>query len=244
MSRKDVLSTGLVTRTYLAGFTLIELMIVIAIIAVVAAIAIPNLLTSRISGNETSAMSSLRLLTNAESVWVQQDPDNNGRKDYWTYDVSCLHRTFRGNNIDKVAYIPVDLARADWAAAAASTNTFGAPPAIEDWGSVSTGTKSGYWFQVLVRDAPGGNLYKVNTVGSTNTPACNNNLYGFMAAPDLYGMSGVNSFVVNEAGTVYANDTGNESDKWKTTSGGGLNWPGTNPAGENGPANRLWRVAD
>ena len=42
------------------GFTLIELMIVVAIIAIIAAIAIPSLLNARKAGNEASAISSLR----------------------------------------------------------------------------------------------------------------------------------------------------------------------------------------
>ena len=45
------------------GFTLIELMIVVAIIAIIAAIAIPSLLAARISGNEASAVSSLRTVS-------------------------------------------------------------------------------------------------------------------------------------------------------------------------------------
>ena len=44
------------------GFTLIELMIVVAIIALIAAIAIPSLLSSRKAGNEASAISSLRTM--------------------------------------------------------------------------------------------------------------------------------------------------------------------------------------
>jgi prepilin-type N-terminal cleavage/methylation domain-containing protein len=46
-----------------AGFSLIELLIVVAIILIIAAIAIPNMLRSRISANEASAIQSLRTLT-------------------------------------------------------------------------------------------------------------------------------------------------------------------------------------
>jgi len=51
------------------GFSLIELLIVVAIILIIAAIAIPNMLRSRISANEASAISSLRTLTTAENTY-------------------------------------------------------------------------------------------------------------------------------------------------------------------------------
>ena len=47
------------------GFSLVELLIVVAIILIIAAIAIPNLLRARISANEASAVSSLRSLNTA-----------------------------------------------------------------------------------------------------------------------------------------------------------------------------------
>lgn len=48
------------------GFSLIELLIVVAIILIIAAIAIPNLLRARISANEASAVASLRTINTAQ----------------------------------------------------------------------------------------------------------------------------------------------------------------------------------
>src|ERR1035437_9960224 len=56
------------------GFSLIQLLIVVAIILIIALIAIPNLLRARIAANESSAASQLRTLNTAEVSYVTQYP--------------------------------------------------------------------------------------------------------------------------------------------------------------------------
>jgi len=52
------------------GFSLIELLIVVAIILIIAAIAIPNLLRSRIAANQASAVGSIRTMNTAEITYA------------------------------------------------------------------------------------------------------------------------------------------------------------------------------
>jgi type IV pilus assembly protein PilA len=56
------------------GFSIIELLIVVAIILVIAAIAIPNLLRARMAANESSAAASLRAIASAEITYFNSYP--------------------------------------------------------------------------------------------------------------------------------------------------------------------------
>ncbi|MDC3378873.1 prepilin-type N-terminal cleavage/methylation domain-containing protein [Planctomycetota bacterium] len=66
------------------GFTLIEVMVVISIIAIILAIGIPSLVSSRKLANETSAIGALKAVATQETLFRENDSDGDGAPDYGT----------------------------------------------------------------------------------------------------------------------------------------------------------------
>ena len=186
------------------GFTLIELMIVVAIIAVIAAIAIPSLLGARIGSNEAVAMASLRAVAGAQNMYRRSDWDNDLVFEYTgAYSVLNTQTDASGKAIKLID---------DALANAAKT---GLGPAGK------TLPKAGYVFIDLTGDFDGTTYVDAsgdNTVG-----------YGLCGVPEAYNRTGRNSFVINIQGTVYQKDIDKApgvvlfpdtyTDKWATTGG-------------------------
>lgn len=74
MGRIKLASRSNMKRTQ-TGFSLIELLIVVAIILIIAAIALPNLIAARMSANEASAVQSLRTIQSAETAYSTTFPN-------------------------------------------------------------------------------------------------------------------------------------------------------------------------
>jgi prepilin-type N-terminal cleavage/methylation domain-containing protein len=198
------------------GFTLIELMIVIAIIAIIAAIAIPGLLSSQRASNERNASTSLKTLSSAEADFRANDRDWNHVNDFWTANVAGLYtmtssavtgNTANSTTDPSIKLIELSVASADTDAATpaagnenVSLSTFAVPSA-----------KAGYWYQALITDQTLGTsaeaTYKIDTGGTPGMGSVHNtSKFGFLAFPDSQS-AGKYVFIVNENNTIFRSAT-------------------------------------
>jgi type IV pilus assembly protein PilA len=151
------------------GFSLIELLIVVAIILIIAAIAIPNLLRSKMAANESSAVGSMRTINTAEVTYATAYPN---------FGYSADIPTLGG--------VP---------ATCATTATTGAACLIDNVLALATaaGTaKSGYWFNYALGAGAGG-INTAYTIGaSPANPGTTGQRYFFTDQTGVirYGLSG------------------------------------------------------
>jgi prepilin-type N-terminal cleavage/methylation domain-containing protein len=192
-----------------SGFTLIELMIVVAIIAIIAAIAIPNLLSARLNANETSAVSTLRNISSSQAQFqasAKCDVDNDGCGEFGAFrelsGAAAVRTVAAGTNAGGQILNPPVLSGAFRTV----------DPAHADV------SRSGYLFHIFLPATGGSSTEPETTTGAFYGAPVNTDLaetsWCCYAWPSSYGTSGNRSFFVNQAGDITASDN-------PTISGGG-----------------------
>lgn len=200
------------------GFTLVELLVVVAIIAILTSFAIPRFLGARRSANETSAIATMRAIVSAQmnlQAAGSIDTNADGQSEF-------------GYMAEMAGLVPARICSGGSAAAGAvGTNELAPSPLLPSLGAMNNGlaSHSGYYFQLwlpgnagspvggLAEDAGGGKL-SAPFPDSDASETC----FCAYAWPMNAGGTGQRCFFVNQEGVIL--ETSNRTSGYSGPTGG------------------------
>jgi prepilin-type N-terminal cleavage/methylation domain-containing protein len=169
------------------GFTIVELMIVVTLIVIIATIAVPNLISARLSANEVAAIATLRSISTAQAQFQRSgraDEDLDGTGEYG------LLGELSGNVGVRMGLVKVPT---DLTASMRGVTVDGEIP------------KSGYMFRTYIPDAGGHGLHDMPGGGvnpGVADPDYAEQLWCAYAWPARFGVSGRRTFFASQAGDI------------------------------------------
>jgi prepilin-type N-terminal cleavage/methylation domain-containing protein len=144
------------------GFSLIELLIVVAIILIIAAIAIPNLLRARIAANESSSVSTIRTINTAQVTYQSAYP---------TFGYANTLGLLGPGGVGSTCGVPTQ------------TNACLLDSVVSN--ATAPGTaKSGYYYGMAAAQGAGGTIYLSYTVGGSAASFNQTGVRNFCAIED------------------------------------------------------------
>lgn len=232
------------TRQTTSGFTLVELMIVVAIIAIIASIAIPNLLSSRTIANESAAIATLRSIASSQAQCRSSaaiDTNGNGSGEYgFLAELSGATgvRSDESGGVSTQRITPAVLSGA--------------------FGGVQNSriTRSGYLFQMFLPSSAAAPLTEAAAGGGAGVSVAaaeSEILWSCYAWPASRGNSGRRAFFVNQWGEVLS--CSNDVARYNGLLGpggtaavlgtvGGANMASSIAANATGQDGEVWRVVN
>ena len=185
-----------------AGFTLVELMIVVAIIAILAGVTVPSLMGARARTNETAVIGLLRIVSSGNTTIRSQvsiDTDGNGVDADLAPD--CRIDT-DGNGVGEFGWLG-ELA----GVVPVRTQTEKIHPTAlsQHLGEVDANgmlSRNGYYFMLYLPDSTGNGLAETAANTGSIDGLMATNFFTFVAWPQAYGQSGQRTFFVNQMGEI------------------------------------------
>lgn len=171
------------------GLTMIELMVVVTLISILTAIAVPNFLQAKMAANEMNAIASLRTLAESQSVYKRTDWNSDATFEY-ALPFTNMHIHMVADGGEKPDLITEKLA-------AAHVLGFNGAGNIPDQGYI--------YFDNFAYEVSGGSGTGVNLISSINASG-QLTRFGAHAWPAGYGLVGRNSFAVDDKGVVWQID--------------------------------------